>query len=141
MAETTFIPTSFSKLAQDFHIPGVDWQELLASQEKNIQALTQANQALMEGAQAVVQRQVELLQQTMSEVVDASQSLMKQGDPQANAAIRCELAKTSFETSIANMRELAELARKSNRDAFEMINARVVASFDELKAAIIRMRS
>lgn len=144
MDKTAFTPyglTDFSKLAKDFHVPGLDWQQLLATQEKNIEALTRANQVLLEGAQAVMQRQAEMLQKTMSEVVEISQKLMKEGDPQANATKRFELAKTSFELSIANMRELAELATKSNREALELINTRAVASFEEIKASITKQHS
>ena len=39
---------------------------------------------------------------------------MQEGDPQAQAQKRLELAKTSFE-ALRNMRELAELAGQSNR--------------------------
>ena len=137
---TPYDLTDFTKLAKDFHIPGVDWQELMNSQQKNIAALTQANQVLMEGAQAVMQRQVEILQRAMSEVVEASQDLMKEGDPQANATKRYELARASFETAIANMRELAELASKSNREALEVINHRAVESFEEIKKAVSKVR-
>lgn len=54
--------SDFSKLMKDFQIPGVDWQEVMASQQKNVAALTRANQLLLEGAQAVVQREMEILQ-------------------------------------------------------------------------------
>ncbi|MDX1539960.1 MAG: TIGR01841 family phasin [Geminicoccaceae bacterium] len=126
----------FTKLAGDFRIPGVDWQELLASQQKNLAALSRANQVLLEGAQAVMQREMEILQKAMTEAMAASQDLMQPGDPSASAAKRFELAKASFETAINNMRELAELAGKSNREALELINQRALESFDEIKQAV-----
>jgi phasin family protein len=128
--------TDLTKMMQDFQIPGVDWQDLMASQQKNVAALTRANQVLMEGAQAVFQREVEILQKAMSEVVDASRELMQEGDPQANASKRFELARTSFEAAIGNMRELAEMAAKSNREALELINQRALESFDEVRKAL-----
>ena len=126
----------FTKLAGDFKIPGVDWQELMASQQKNLAALSRANQVLLEGAQAVMQREMEILQKAMAEVMTASQEMMKPGDPSANAAKRFEVAKASFETAINNMRELAELASKSNREALDVINRRALESFDEIKQAV-----
>ncbi len=58
--------TDFTKLASEFQIPGVDWQELLASQQKNLQALGKANQVLVEGAQTVMRREIEILQKAMA---------------------------------------------------------------------------
>ena len=55
-----------TKMMRDYQLPGVDWQELMASQQKNVEALTKANQVLFEGAQAVVQREVEVLQKAIA---------------------------------------------------------------------------
>ena len=61
---------------------------------------------------------------------------MQQGDPQAQAAKRLELAKASFEAALRNMRELAEVAGRSNREALEVINQRALESFEEIKKAM-----
>jgi phasin family protein len=130
-----------TRMMRDYQMPGVDWQELMASQQKNVAALTKANQLLMQGAQTVMQRQIEILQKAMAEAVEASQELMKEGDPQAGAQKRFELARASFEAAIKNMRELAELATQSNQEALEVINKRAVESFDEIKKALEQKRS
>lgn len=138
--QTAYDPTDFTRLMKDFQIPGVDWQELMASQQKNVAALTRANQLLMEGAQAVVQREMEILQRAMREAAEASQELAKEGDPQANAARRFELARASFETALNNMRELAEMASKSNREALDVINQRALEAFEEIGRSVERQR-
>ena len=130
----------FNKIMSEYQVPGVDWQELMASQQKNLQALAKANQVLVEGAQAVMRREVEILQKAMAEFTAASQEMMQQGDPQAQASKRLELAKTSFEAALANMRELAEVAGRSNREALEVINQRALESFEEIKRAIDKKR-
>ena len=135
-----FDMTDFSKIMGEYKIPGVDWQEVIASQQKNLQALAKANQVLVEGAQAVMRREIEILQKAMAEAAEASKELMQQGDPQAQASKRLELAKTSFEAAVQNMRELAEVAGRSNREALEVINQRALESFDEIKRAMDRKR-
>ena len=132
--------TDFSKIMADYKIPGVDWQEVIAAQQKNLQALAKANQVLVEGAQAVMRREIEILQKAMAELAEASKELMQQGDPQAQASKRLELAKTSFEAAIQNMRELAEVAGKSNREALEVINQRALESFEEIRKAMDRKK-
>ncbi|MGI9437822.1 MAG: phasin family protein [Geminicoccaceae bacterium] len=125
-----------SKMFADFKVPGVDWQEVMASQQKNLAALTQANQRLLDGAQAVMQQQTEVLNKAMGELAAASSDLMKESDPQEGAKKRFDLAKSSFETAIGNMQELAEVAGKSNGDALEIINRRAAEAFEEIKAVI-----
>ena len=132
--------TDFSKIMADYKIPGVDWQEVIAAQQKNLQALAKANQVLVEGAQAVMRREIEILQKAMAELAEASRELMQQGDPQAQASKRLELAKTSFEAAIQNMRELAEVAGRSNREALEVINQRALESFEEIRKALDRKK-
>ena len=135
-----FETPDLTKLMGDYQIPGVDWSELMSSQQKNLQALTKANQLLVEGAQAVVRREVEILQKAMGELAAASKDMMQQGDPKAQAAKRLELAQASFEAAIQNMRELAEVAGRSNREALEVINQRALESFEEIKKAMARKR-
>ena len=138
MAKQAF-PDAFAeltKMMKNYRVPGVDWHELMASQQKNVEALTKANQVLLEGAQAVVQREVELLQKAMQEFADASRGLMQEGDPQAHTERRLELARASFETALRNMRELAEMAGRANREALEMINQRALESFEEIRSAM-----
>ena len=137
-SRTTF--ADLTKMMSEYQVPGVDWQELMAAQQKNLQALTKANQVLVEGAQAVMRREVEILQKAMAEFAEASKEMMQQGDPQAQANKRLELAKTSFEAAIANMRELAEVAGRSNREALEVINQRALESFEEIKQAMAQKR-
>jgi phasin family protein len=132
--------TDFAKMMKDYQLPGVDWQEVMASQQKNVEALTKANQVLFEGAQAVVQREVEILQQAMQEFSAASRDLMQEGDAKAQAHKRLELAKASFETALQNMRELAELASKSHREALELINRRAIEGFEEIRRAVTQQR-
>ena len=80
---------------------------------------------LLEGAQAVVQREVELLQKAMQEFADAPRGLMQEGDPQAHAKAP-RAGQTSFEGALRNMRELAEMAGRANREALEMISQRAL---------------
>jgi phasin family protein len=136
-----FDVTDLSKMMKDYQVPGVDWQELMAAQQKNVEALTKANQVLFEGAQAVMQREVEILQRAMQEFADASRALLHEGDPRAQTQQRLELAKASFEAALRNMRELAEMAGRANQEALETINQRALESFDEIRSAIAQKRA
>ena len=125
-----FDPGSFLKNAS---MPGLDVQQLLETQRKNIEALAQANAQGVEGVQAIAKRQADILAQTMSEMQKAVAELGGGGGPRELAARQADLMKLGFERAIANMREVAEIAMKSNNAAADTINQRVSASLDEIK--------
>jgi phasin family protein len=125
-----------SKLTADYKLPGVDMDQLLATQRKNIEALTAANQLAFEGMQAVLRRQTEILRQSMEQASSMVSELMAAGAPEDKVAKNAELAKVAFEKALANMRELAEMVAKSNAEAAEVISKRVSESLDELKVAV-----
>ena len=130
----------FSKMLKQYNLPGVDMDALMASQKKNLEALTQANRVALEGLQAVAKRQAEILQETMNEASKAVDVLSKAGSPSEVAAKQAELAKDAFERALSNMRELAELVAKSNEEATSTINARISATLDEIKDMALKMK-
>jgi len=132
-------PFDFNDLSRrlgELKFPEIDWQELMAAQQKNWAALGQANKVWLEGTQKVVQREVEILQSTLAEAAEASKDMMKEGDARAAAEKRLELAKSSFENAISNIREISEAATRANQDALDVIQKRAVEGFDEIKALI-----
>ncbi len=102
----------FTKLMSQFRLPGVDFAALVDRERRNIEALAKANRIAFEGWQRLVRRQAEILQEMMKEVVAnaGQQDAIKK---------RADLAKEGFEKALANMRELAEMATKSQKEAFE----------------------
>jgi phasin family protein len=127
----------FANLMNQFQVPGINWQELVTTQQRNLEAVAKANQVLFEGANAVMRREIEVLRSAMQEAATASRALMQQraGDPQAGAAERLAMARTAFERAIENMRELSDLAARCNREALDVVNRRTLEAFDEMRAA------
>jgi phasin family protein len=132
-------PFDFNDLSRrlgELKFPEIDWQELMAAQQKNWAALGQANKVWLEGTQKVVQREVEILQSALAEAAEASRDMMKEGDARVAAEKRLELAKSSFEKAISNIREISEAATRANRDALEVIQKRAIEGFDEIRTLI-----
>ncbi len=127
-----------SKMLGDFKVSGVDMEQLVASQRRNIEALTAANQLAVEGMQAIARRQTEILRQMMEEASHAARDVMAAGSPEDKAARQTELFKEAFKRGIANARELAEMVAKSQGEAFDVINKRVTDSLDEVKTLIAK---
>lgn len=138
-----FLDFDFSKFADlkafgtPFKVPGVDAETLLEAQRKNIEAITAANRVAFEGVQAIAQRQAEILRQTMAGAVEAGKALSGVGNPQDQLVKQTQLAKDSYETACANVRELAEMNAKSGAEALEVITKRVSEGLDEVQKAFV----
>jgi phasin family protein len=131
----------FSKLVSEFKFPGMDVEALTGSYRRNIEALTQANQLAMEGYQAIARRQVEILRQTLEEAQAMGRELVGAGSPDEKLVKETDLLKTAFEKALGNMTELAEMVSKSNKEAADIINKRVVDSLDEIKLLIEKQKA
>ncbi len=123
----------FTKLAAEFRLPGVDVEALTECQRKNIEAIAQANRIAFESAQAVAQRQMELVNEVVSDGSSLWRELLQPGAPEDRLAKNAEVAKRVFEHGLANARELAEIASKANTEAFDVLAKRVTESLDEMR--------
>ena len=115
-------------------LAGFDPNALLKNSQGTIEALVNANRKVVEGYQALIQRQLELTQEMMSETSTLMQSLSQPGSSLQDAtAAQAELARLSVERSVSGMRELADMATSSYRAAMDEIHDRVKANLDDLR--------
>jgi phasin family protein len=122
-----------SKMMEQFKMPGVDMEGLMNARRKDVEALMAANKHAYEGMQAMAQRQAQILQETMTEWQGAAKGLMSSTDPTDVARKQGELAKQAFAKALENMRELADMATKSQNEAFAVISERVHENMESLK--------
>ena len=134
MANQPMWDMDMSKMFADLKLPKVDMDAVMATQRKNIEALTSANKLAFEGMQAIARRQADVMRQMMEEMSGMISDMMAAGSPEEKVARQAELAKQTFEKILSNMKELAEMLSKSNSEAATVINARISESLDELKA-------
>ncbi|HKR20718.1 MAG TPA: TIGR01841 family phasin [Stellaceae bacterium] len=129
----TFLDTDFSKAFAGFTLPGFDVEAVLASQRKNIEALTQANQLAVEGVQAVARRQAEIAREAIDEASTVLREIVQPTAPEERVAKQAELLKQTFERGLANARELALMLAKANTEAFDVVAKRVAQGFEEIR--------
>jgi len=129
-----------AKIYSDFKVPGVDMETMVASQRKNIEALTQANKLAFEGLQAMFKRQVEIVRASFEESTSVARQLVDNGTPQEKAVRQTELTKEALEQALANSRELSEIIAKSNAEAFELLNKRFFQVLDEIRDGLAKAK-
>lgn len=127
------IPTlDIGKLLERFRLPGVDFPALAQAQRKNIEALQQANEKAYAGVIALAQRQAEIFQETMGGWQEAAKELRNK-NPAESVAAQADLAGKAVGNALAHMRELAEMAAKSQGEAYEIIRKRAEAGMQEFR--------
>ena len=121
-----------NELLKQFQIPGVDLGKWAESQRENIKALQEANQTAVKGWQSLMTRQAEILRESL----EAWQEAVTGGaasEPGEIAQKQLDLGQKAFGKALSNMRELAEIAIKSQSEAADIIRKRVEQSFRDLQ--------
>ncbi|MDM0006851.1 TIGR01841 family phasin [Variovorax sp. J22G73] len=111
--------------------------KLLDSGRKDLQALMEANEKSYQGLQTVVQRQTEMIKHAITEWQSAAKG-MPGKDPKENLAKLDELGRQSFQRAIDDIKELANLAAKSQADAFDVVRQRIQSNVDEVTKLLQR---
>ena len=120
-------------MMSQFKLPGLDMAPILEAQRKEIDALVAANNATVESMQAFASKQTEMLSAAMQSMQDAAKGFVAGGGT-ADAGKQSEVVRKGFEQTLANMKELAEMARHAQSDAMAQITQRAQKQMQDLKA-------
>ena len=109
-----------------------DYSQILTTQRRNLEAASEASQAIVENVQAISRRQAEIAREQVEGALKASKEIFTSGTPETNMAKQAAYAKNAFETALSNMREVSEMAAKSCFEIFDVVTSRASESIDEL---------
>ncbi|HTK84415.1 MAG TPA: phasin family protein [Patescibacteria group bacterium] len=113
-----------------------DVKSLLETQRKNLQAFSEAIQVVVESSQTIAQSQAEILSQFAADNSSLIQEIANEGTPEEKIAKHADLIKKNYEKSVANWKEISDIASKSGKEATDIINKRVSASLTEIKSSL-----
>jgi len=102
---------------------------------KDLAALVAANKKSYEGLQAVVARQTAMLKSAVTEWQALAQG-MSQGGGRQGLGQMDEVARNAFKMALENIRELGELAARSQAEAFEIVRKRIMENVSEVNALL-----
>ena len=105
---------------------------------KDLAALVAANKKSYEGLQAVVARQTSMLKNAVTEWQSIAQGVS--GGSGSGLGRVDEMAKQAFTMALENIRELGELAARSQAEAFEIVRKRIMENVNEVSALMQRGR-
>jgi len=105
---------------------------LVSGWRTDLEVIVEANRKSYAGLQEMVARQMAQLKERVGEV-QAVAKVMSVVGPKDSARHLDDLALASVEMALADVRELADAAAKSQREAFELVHRRVSANIEEVQ--------
>lgn len=124
----------FTKMFGDMGGSQFNIDAVMESQRKSMEAMSLANQKMLDGVRAVSERQAEIVRDAVEKSATAMDLFGKTKNPQDIVEKQAEMARKAYDKSVKDLNELRELVVKTNEDVAEPINTRIQESFDEIKA-------
>ena len=123
----------FTKMMEQFKLPGIDVAAIMEARQKDFDALAAANQVALQGMQSLGQKQAEILQTTLTQLQSLVQQLTLSGSTTEKSAKTGELVQQALHNTLANMQELAEAGYKAQADTFAVVTKRAQENIQELQ--------
>lgn len=133
--ENETILDMFSQFGKNLNLPQVDVDQVLDHHRRNLEALQKAASAQAAGANSIMAKQREALQDGLKEITDMAHSFRASGSAQDIIAKQTEFARKSFETAVKNAGEVGEIIRKSGTESVEILRERIKTAMEEIREA------
>ena len=138
MFKNPFADFDFTKIAGEFKLPTVNVETLVETGRKNFAAMTTAGTTTVEAMKTIAQRQGDMFRAAMEDFSKHGSEVLAAATVEEKAAKQIDFVKKSYDTVLANTKELADLYTKGQSEAFETLNARIAELTDEVKSAIAK---
>lgn len=133
MATSPKPPTDFTTILEQYKLPGVDMASIIDARRKDIEAITQANRVAYEGMQMLVQKQLDIFNKTIQQIQAEIPNAVAGTEGARTVTQQSELVQQRLHTAFKNMREMAEMAQKSQSEALAVMTRRADQNIDAAK--------
>jgi len=129
-------------ILNQFKLPGVDLHAIMESRKADFEALVKANTLAIQGAQKIAEKQAELFRASLNDLAELlRQAPQAAQDPAGTMGRQSELVQAAITRALNSMKELAEVTRKSQADALEVVSQRARQNITELRNLLQRSPS
>ncbi|WP_454862652.1 TIGR01841 family phasin [Paraburkholderia fungorum] len=132
MAESTNPFGDLTRMLEQFKVPGVDMSALLEMRKKDIEAIVEANKSAYDSMQQLARKQSEMLSRAMQDIQAAAKAGV------GNPGKQGEVARDACLKALDDIRDIAEIARKSQSDAMASVTQRANEHIEEIKQMLQR---
>src|SRR5690349_6831736 len=120
-----FTDFDFSKFSSEFKLPVVNVETVVETARKNFATLTSVNTAAVESMKAIAQRQGDMLRTALEDFSKHGSEVLAAATVEEKAAKQIDFVKKTYESAVANSKELADLYSKGHTDALKALSERV----------------
>jgi phasin family protein len=136
--ETQSYVEMLRNFASGVGLPQVDVDKLIDTNRKNLEALAESAKVAAGAAQSMAQKQREVMEAGLREAQAFARDYKPLGDARENLARQTEFVRKVFDVSVQGARDTAEMSRQSTSEAVKIIQERMKASLEEVRASVRR---
>jgi phasin family protein len=118
----------------------IDVHAVIDTQLKNVEAVTAANQDVIDSAVALVNRQNEILDEAVGMVTSAAKDVAKTKSPRDAVEKQSELIRVGMGKALEEMRATVETVTRSNAEAAGLMKTRFADSLKEFKSVVAEIK-
>ncbi len=138
---TQFDPASamqnqMQKMFNQYKLPNIDMKSILETQQKNMDAVTAANRAAVEGMQELMKFQSKIIQEAMKEGTNIVQNLNISDEPGDLSKKQSEIVEETMQKAFANAADMSDIVTKTQKETSKLITERFDAAMKELKDSV-----
>lgn len=115
-------------------IPGVDPGKLLEGRRKDIEAVLAANERAFVAVEELTRKQTDLVVALVKEWQATAKDAIGPAKPADKLGQVAAHAQHAFASALTTMKEMAEIAARSNHDVVGILNQRYHEGLDELRS-------
>lgn len=133
-ASFPFASADLTKPWAGFKLPAFKLDTLLEAHRKNADALTNANHVVFDGLNRMAQCQGELFTTTVNDFSRVTRDVVAGASFGEKSTNQVDAVRHIYVSSVAGLRELSDIAVRTNVTAVDILNTRVSEVFDEFRA-------
>jgi phasin family protein len=124
------------KFGVDLDLPKVDVDRLIATHQKNFDALAQSAKVAADSVKAVAARQKEMIESTFKDALAMASELKPGGEPRQLLARQSDALERVLNSAVGGTHEIADQVQKSSSEVLKLVTDRITESFKEVRASV-----
>jgi phasin family protein len=111
----------------------------METQRKTLESIKQANETAVSGAQSLMERQTEMMQQAMADAAKAMQNL-SESEPSEVVSENAALVEGAVKKSMENFGEIADMIQGIYTEISDQVERRMEESVNEMKESLAKTK-
>lgn len=111
-------------------VPGMDFEDLVKAQRRNIDALIEAHMIAAQGVHNIARKQAEIIRETFDRIASLATTMVETGDLRPTQLTDPKAIQAGFERALEHMKELMKAMNETNMAVFQIMTGRIAELFD-----------